>query len=415
MRISSLLPYASITALAAASTPSTGVRAAEEIGYFLTRTDVAVVRTGTITGCPSKSGEAPTINFDWKVVSAGTADADQYVRVDVSGGFLAKRSTAFVLNPNGTLASFNSSSEGQGGAVLNSLLKAAGTLLLNHGQQSSGPAARADAIAYCRPEIADTLTRLSDVKKDIRDLETKIVQTHATSADLDTLERRRQQRADLVKALTLVKAVDFSDAADEPDATTPSPTWSKPVDPLGVEDRWFTSVKPDGAFGFDMKDIPKVAGYNVRIEPLNETFVPAGDKKGTIPPTATRALYYRRPIQAGVAVAQIGCVGSACYESLEGETPLLIGQWAQIQRLNVGHGGIFGSRQATAKFDTFGAPLELSFGSDSGTGAMASSIDAATGLAATLRDADLTALERQIKRLELEKKLEELQAPDGEN
>lgn len=399
----SLTAFASISAIAAGSVPAYA-KPKLEIGYYLAKTNVAVLRSGTITSCPTATGESvPAISFKWKVVGEGTADVGNYARIDVSSGFLAKRSTAFTFHPNGTLASFNTTSEGQGAAVLQSLLKAASVVIPMLGVNENGPA-RGDTTVYCRKVVVQTLAALAGYREAIRQIETKVLQSSATPADLALMERRKEQRDAAIKALTLTEMVDFSAAAQESD-------WRKPIDPLPVLEKWFTNERPDPTqLGFDFTKLEGMSGYHICVEPAFK--VP--DMSGTVdavPNAASRELYFRRPMPANVGVTGLG---QACdsAEAIEPDAPLLIGQWGKIESLPVGNAGIFGSRQAAAKFDAVGTPLELSYGSDSGSAGIAGSIDAGAGLATTLHGSEAAALEREIKLLELKKKLADMKAAE---
>ena len=399
----SLSAFASISAITAGSVPA-DAKPKLEIGYYLAKTNVGVLRSGTITSCPTATGESlPTISFKWKVVSEGTVDVSNYVHIDVSSGFLAKRSTAFTFHPNGTLASFNSSSEGQGAAVVQSLLKAASVVIPMFGVNESGPT-RGDAVVYCRKEVVQLLAALAGYREAIRQIETKVLQNNATPADLSLLERKKEQRDATIKALTLTVMVDFSAAAEQSD-------WRKPIDPLPVLEKWFTNDRPDpDQLGFDFTKLEGMSGYQICVEPAFTAPVMSGAVQA-VPNTASQELFFRRPILANAGVTGLG---QACdsAETLDTDAPLLIGQWGKIESLPVGSAGIFGSRQAAAKFDAFGTPLELSYGSDSGSAGIAGSIDVGAGLAATLHGSEAAALEREIKLLELKKKLADMKAAE---
>jgi hypothetical protein len=103
-----------------------------------------------------------------------------------------------------------------------------------------------------------------------------------------------------------------------------------------------------------------------------------------------------------------------CSETLKLDAPLAIGQWGKVSSLPVGDAGLFGSREANASFDPFGAPLKLSYGSDSGAASIGSTIEAAGGTVTAIADSESAALERKIKREELRQKLSELRAAADE-
>ena len=115
-------------------------KAKPEISYYLTRTNVSVAETMTLLSCPADPGELPKIDTQWAVTAVGAADPKQLVKVDVSSGFLFKRSNAFEFYPNGTLAAFNGSSEGRGGAFFGFVLTVASAVApLVSGPRLAGP------------------------------------------------------------------------------------------------------------------------------------------------------------------------------------------------------------------------------------------------------------------------------------
>jgi hypothetical protein len=400
----SLCGFASISSLAAGSAPANS-KPKPEIGYYLAKTNVAVVRSGTITSCPKIGGEKlPTINWKWTVVGEGTADVANYVHVDISNGFLVKRSTAFTFHPNGTLASFNSTSEGQGAAVVQSIFKAASVLIPLLGVNPSGTKATEDSDVYCRKEVIDQLTNLAIYRGDIKTIEDKVIQNSATAADLALMERRKQQRDTSIKALTLNAVADFS-------GETAKAGWTKVINSIPALEKWFTNTSTEqNASAFDYKTVEGLRGYKVCVTPAF-TAPPIAGSVPKVPTEASKQLFFRRPLLANVGVAaQDGDCGKA--EALEPEKPLLISQWGQIEGLTVGSGNIFGSRQAAAKFDAFGTPLDLSYGSDSGSAGIAGSIDAASGIATAIHGSEAAALDREIKLIELRKKLADLKAAE---
>ena len=68
VRSSTILASCAVVALSVAVAPSAHASSAKpEIGYFLSRTDVAVSVAMTLTSCPSDKDELPGVDVEWKV------------------------------------------------------------------------------------------------------------------------------------------------------------------------------------------------------------------------------------------------------------------------------------------------------------------------------------------------------------
>ena len=417
-RSSTILASCAVVALSVAVvSPAFASSAKPEIGYFLSRTDVAVSVAMTLTSCPSEPGGLPKVAIDWKAVPTGAADRQPAVRVDVSSGFLAKRSNAFEFYPNGTLSGFNGSSEGQAGAVIGSVLKVVGTVapLL----ASSHGAANLIGKLVCKAAIRDKLEALTTIKTEIGLLEANVLLDTATPAELELLDRKRKKQATILKQLTIEADADFA-------AQGPESPWNGKVKP-DLFKTWFEPDPLSGPLSFDRSKIPGIEGFRVTIFP--EQFGPVTVEDCKAGPVLTtdkhpkssltqsgvqRAFYYRRPVQAAVLITDPAGTAPDCSQQLPLDVPLPIGQWGDVLALPVGNAGLFGSREASASFDQFGTPLKLSYGSDSGAADIGSTIEAAGGAVTAFADADTAALEREIKREELRQKLRELRATAAE-
>ena len=419
-RVTSAMTTVAFTAFALAAAQPALAKAKPEISYYLPRTTVSVAVSMTLLSCPAEAGELPKIDTQWTVKAQGEADPTKLVRVDVSSGFLAKRSNAFEFYPNGTLAEFNGSSEGQGGAFIGSVLKAAGAVAPLFGVAGGGMkntmGTGTDFIVllpepaplFCTREVIDTLVSLAKTKAEIRGLEDKVLQGTATSADLDVLERRRAKRAATIDSLTVQGKAKLAAPDDE------GQVWEGKVAAAGLVEDWFTKDPTKGGpVAFKRTGVAGIDGYAVKIEPANEQPENKHQPKAVINDTkAQRSLFYRVPVLAKVTVTDANCMKSDCAKGLDLDGPLPIGQWGTLRELPVGSAGIFGSRQASASFDEFGTPIKLSYGSDSGAASIGSTIEAAGDTANAIADSETVALERQVKKQELHNKLRELQSAD---
>ncbi|MGB7655344.1 MAG: hypothetical protein WBL74_07670 [Novosphingobium sp.] len=418
-RLTSALCTAAFTTLALGAAQPATAKAKPEISYYLPRTAVSVTVSMTLLSCPAAAGEQPKIDTQWTVTATGEADPKQLVRVDVSSGFLAKRSNALEFYPNGTLAQFNGSSEGQGGAFIGSVLKAAGAVAPLFGVAGGSLGIQSypegelkplkpDLIhLYCSQDVLDTLDLLGKTKAEIRGLEDKVLQGTATSAEHDLLERRRAKRAALIDALTLEATAEF-DKQDE------ARKWNGKVVLPEMLEEWFTDTPENAAsIAFDRTKVAGIKGFDVEIEPASDARV---DKQsGAVAADGTKAqrsLLYRPPVLAKVSVINLNCAGPKCSKRLDLDGTLPIGQWGVVRELPVGSAGLFGSRQASASFDQFGTPMKLSYGSDSGGASIGSTIEAAGDTANAISDSETVALERQVKKQELRNKLRDLQTAE---
>ena len=424
VRPSTIFTSCAVMALSVAAAPfaQASASAKPEIDYFLSRTNVAVSVAMTLVSCPGEEGELPGIETEWQVVPTAKTDLSEPVRVDVSNGFLAKRSNAFEFYPNGTLSGFNGSSEGQGGPLLISVLKTIATVAPMVMASTNVDFANTEAPEkppvsgplYCRDAVVKALKQLGETKAEIRRLEDKVLSGSATSAELDMLERRRLKKIAQGKALSFeegVEAMPFSIVGSwEGEIELPKllENWFSPLP--GKEDTAavpFESAKLEGIAGFDVQILPIRPEFSAGMQPAITPKSPASSRKYEL----QRSLVYRRPTLAKVNITDRNCRPVRdCSETLELDAPLPIGQWGKISSLPVGNAGLFGSREASASFDPFGTPLKLSYGSDSGAADIGSTIEAAGGTVTALADSDTAALERKIKREELRQKLRELRA-----
>ena len=419
-RVTSAMATMAFAAFALGAAQPALAKAKPEISYYLPRTTVSVAVSMTLLSCPAEAGELPKIDTQWTVKAQGEADPTKLVRVDVSSGFLAKRSNAFEFYPNGTLAEFNGSSEGQGGAFIGSVLKAAGAVapLLGVGRAGAWnntppPPIEAAKRLYCGQDVLDTLELLGKTKAEIRELEGMVLQGTATAATLDLLERRRAKRAVLVDALTIKSSAEFKpDSKGEIQGEIAQ--WIGTIGLPELFEDWFTADPGKGGpIAFDRTKVAGLGGFGVTINPADLALARALPQGAVIDRSkAQRSLLYRLPVTAKVVVTDLNCAGPKCTKELDLDAPLPIGQWGVVRELPVGNAGIFGSRQASASFDQFGTPMKLSYGSDSGAASIGSTIEAAGDTANAIADSETISLERQVKKQELHNKLRELQTAE---
>ncbi|MDP4605314.1 MAG: hypothetical protein NWS68_04065, partial [Erythrobacter sp.] len=118
-------------------------------------------------------------------------------------------------------------------------------------------------------------------------------------------------------------------------------------------------------------------------------------------------LIYRVPVPGQLTVSINGWSGG---EAQSKSFAINVPQWAGLSRLRLGKGGLFGSREAAAKFDAMGMPSELSYGSGGGADDIAGLIDTGREGVKALGNAELTRLQAEIALEEARQKLEALRA-----
>lgn len=438
-----LLAAAAVAAVSSAS-PAFGqdrATASREFAYFLPRTRAIVRVDQLIRRCPTADQHAPLITSTAAVVDRAGPDPAAMIRVDASSGFLSGRTTKLVLRPDGTLISFNASTTGEGGAVLSSLIGAATTVAsLAIGMPPVGLAPNsmvAQGLAWRRPPpprfecthaVRELVARMQEVEANLDALRANIAQGTEAPGSAEVLAALTAELASLVDRLTLSTDPHIFDPAPEhfdaqgdgrPNAGTVAllapidytPWFGTNSDSLRG---WLAERGVPGGYGFRATVAPNRAllgalshGDDSSSDQANPT--PRGSRP-------TPYLYYRRPVPGTVALVPCAqpAVNGDC--APDGTRP---GQAASVQKtvqfpqlsglfsIRIGRGSLFGTRQAAAEFDAYGAPTALQYGSTAGGAEIAGVIDSAGTATTTLRDARTGALNR---RLEREKAIDELNA-----
>ena len=163
---------------------------------------------------------------------------------------------------------------------------------------------------------------------------------------------------------------------------------------------------------------PKGPNYSRLINPKNVSGLPAADgitaricrtsgspsgsnTIGTVPGTKQANLVYRIPVPGKLTLT----VGEDSKSFA-----IAVPQWAGPSYLKLGKGGMFGSREASAKFDAMGMPSELSYGSGGAATDIAGLIDTGREGVTSLKSAELTRLQSEIAVEEARQKLAALRA-----
>lgn len=427
-----------------------------QFAYFLPRTAVGAVITQRLVECPrwrtnAKGNPVETPVLVTAIAAEGEvrADPDAMFTVDARAGFLARRSTKFALRPDGTLETFNVTSEGQGGEVLNAVIGAAAKIA-TWGTPASviAPSAPAQAISgkkgilaapprppalRCTAKVEADLRALKRTVEDIAVIEARMVAGTAGPAEIRLLESRQAEEKKLLAALTLSagRGESFDPHRDDfkrtPEGvlpllqkTLPAPryeTWFERWDPAkGV---YVPAIAANIAPLFD--EVPGAHGFLVALavdRPMYDRLAgqPLPDAR-----TAQRFVHYRRPVPVTLSVkpcaartASEACVGNDRAPSdTRTAARFALPQLSELYSVSIGKGGLFGSREATVKLDASGAPIVLEYGSAPGSASMAKVVDASAAAGNAIRGAQTAADLEAIEAIEARNKLRELLAADA--
>jgi hypothetical protein len=400
-------------AMGASSPAEAAPKLGFEFGYFLPRTSFGAAAAERLIKCPAADDRDAVIETTVVIDSATKPDPDAYVRLDTSSGPLAKRTTEIKLNSNGTLVSFNGSTEGEGGAVLGAVIKVATTVaasMVGGGMLAAPMKMMGDSSRSPQRRLSFSCTDKTEQKVAERDrladavanLEAQVIAGHDSPAVAALLDARRAALADADDALTITsKAV---------------------VDPKSGEDSGMIRIEPFDPDGWFKGDVPA----RIRRRPGINGFLLSwtADKRiaaaftrsawqAGIPADPQSYLLYRRPIPVSVKAVSCEVGGSDCRpdasdDAITATKVVSVAQFSPIFVVRLGRGGIFGSRQAEADFDANGTPTRLKYGSASGGADIASVIDAGGDGFSTLRGAGAAARDRQLQVLRDKKEYREL-------
>jgi hypothetical protein len=404
----------------AKDTKQTDWRKKREFVYFLPKTR-AVVNVGQrITRCARTEGEEPSIENEIVITDSTGADPGAMVRLDGRSGFLAKRTTKLTLAADGTLQAFNASTEGQGGEVAAALIKTAVTagtfafapslslpkgldsVKFMSGGKSRGTAQQNLPTLECNDTTKELLEKLASLSTQIASLEALVASGAAETPQIELLAESRKRQKLYKDDLTLTS----DPAAFNPNGRpTGSNSQNKLIGAVNYA-QWFKDVRSPAAQAALAK-IPGSSGFVAKLTPNKELFERLTGDLDALPASATPYLFYRRPVPASVEVApcasgatpvtptvECSLNQSAAGKLASASKKLSFAQLSGFYAIPIGKGRMFGTRQASAKFDASGAPTELEYGSGSAGGDVAKMLTAVNDGAVTLRDAEMAAWKR---------------------
>ena len=396
--------------------------------YFLPRTELTVEVAQQLAACPVDKDDA-AVNTTITVTPTRDADPESHIRLDAGSGTWAKRTVKLEINPDGTLASFNSESEGQGGPVLKSIAKlafdvmASGVGLFSASPGTLTPSAPLD----CNPDTLDTFVAIKALSGQIAQLEANVVAGGGNAAAISLLAdlrvRRTQKRASLTLS-TSVKdyAPHVSKLPETLDERSAASLFRVHIPPIDYRS-WFSVPSALGGHPPNVPaqniTFPGAYGFLVSITPDAGLYTALHKGDGTVLPlAATPNLIYRLGVPAVVEVAPcadqnlekctVNTTDAGKLASFGGS--IAMSQLSGLYSIRTGRGGLFGTRAATAKFDASGIPSALEYGSTSASADLAGLVDTAGEGIGTLRDAELNKLKRQIQLEEARQKRDELRA-----
>lgn len=403
------------------------------LGYFLPKTKAAASFSQRLVRCPTTDDARILVETHAQILAKTVPDYARLYRIDASAGFLAKRSTELLLNPDGTMKSVNATVEGQGAAVIVSTVKLAAfaASLVIGGPKAPGFRGEPpkELATRCRPQIAALLTERDGLAENISKLEARLASSGLTADETAELASSRDRLSAIDDALTL---------SSKPVAIDPTADGSASADPLDYGE-WFDRINP-----LDLSKLPGDDGVLVswkinstaQAALTNAAYVQPGDVSG-LSSAPQAIIYYRRPVPVVMSMVpctlngnkkhdktpvkrEAGRVADKSQTCIVDQTPEAAAlttdssagflQLSGLFRLPIGRGGLFGSRTVAAEFDASGAPTSLKYGSDPGAADVASAIDAAREGGTTLRDARADALARRAAMLKSRKDIQDLEA-----
>ncbi len=413
-RRASALALAGLAATAAGradAVPKSGY----EFGYFLARTSFGAAAAERLVKCPTADDEDAVIETTVVISSAVRPDPDAYVRLDTSSGFLAKRTTEIKLNPDGTLVSFNGSTEGEGSEVAGAVIKVATTVAaamvgvplvgLAEKMDKSQPAFPLARLSFsCTPQTKAKVDRRDGLAADVARLEALVTTGQGNAAVAALLDARRAALADADDALTVTSKV----VVDPRYGTLAGKALIQPFDP----DHWFQGTVPD-----KIARRPGINGFELNWaanKPIADAFGRSSGRTD-VPADPQPYLLYRRPVPVAVKVsscqtAMANCVPDGSDDAVTAAKQIYVAQLSPIFTIPLGRGGLFGSRQAEADFDGAGTPTRLKYGSTAGGAGIASVVNAAGDGFTTLRGAAAANRDRELQLLRDKKEYRDLMA-----
>ncbi|MDA7787746.1 hypothetical protein N8940_00750 [Sphingomonadaceae bacterium] len=429
----------SIAAAAALGLAVPAYAAPVTLEYRLPKATVGFAVSHTITQCPDGSDKPLLIDVTTGIVAVyGAGDP---VRLNASGALFVDRAFKLGFYDNGTLKSFNASSDGQGGKLVVSAIKLAVTaasIFAGTPVPKSRPGGAAPPIDFVAPtdalECHERIKTLIDQKRDVashlRLLESRTRDGDTSASLAEQITTVRAAIAALTSQLTVKgNPVYWSPSAGQ--------RQFKGTATAGNLEVWFKPIASEAEGKISTERLQKYllrAGYGQMQEFAVTGMLPAisssavesekeeNSDEFTIETDETyRALIYREPVRVTAAMkpsedflppAGMNPVNIALanqrYNATINRLKPLIPQIGRLVQIPFDGSGLFGSRAVAATFNEAGGLTSVGYTTTGGADALAGVVDGVNTAATDLRDARLGAIKREIELITKEEELRRL-------
>ena len=244
-------------------------------------------------------------------------DPDRFIRVNARSGFLAARTTKLGLRADGTLSSFNATTEGQGGEVLSALIGVA-SKVASFGFGAPLPAMQQVGLGRdtnrtpppltCNEGTAERVARMHDLETDLESLRSQIANGGEAEGASRALTQLTAELADVVGELTLETNVAQPFNPDR-SSFTGTQSESRVIARVNYSD-WFTEDRDlpeeiqELERGLQAAGVSGRFGYLATLAPDRAIFDALSGDGREFPGRAesTSHLFYRRPVPANIVV-----------------------------------------------------------------------------------------------------------------
>ncbi|MGB7407286.1 MAG: hypothetical protein WA908_02175 [Pontixanthobacter sp.] len=379
------------------------------LSYRLPAAKIAFGATWTLESCGTAE-EPPKVS-----VTTGIKPvyfAGDRISLDPSGSFLVKRTVNLEYHPNGTLKSFNGTSEGQGGELIAAAIKTVGFLAsgglgkkLNETDEFPPPLTVPRCHEHIR-ELTEKLSKLTEARDSILLNLGKNTELMAMS----TLAKLEEEITVVQSALTVTgKAIVVDPKSNQTEVarTLPEPALTA----------WYAKSDVDAARAqLTALGVTGLNGFQIAVKGsfAADANVPSASSSG-------RALWYREPAAYSATMTPIGefscpqanqpshcaqamAIRRASTQSLSVSVP----QAGSARSLPFNGSGIFGNRSIAAEFSISGALTKAEYSSGSSAKSGANALTAGIAALTEIRDSNQAAIDRRIKMLKSEAELEKL-------
>lgn len=394
------------------------------IDYFLPRTDAKLALDFTLRTCLAPNGQDPKISVDadLSLIPIPGAQGSPY---RISGAELAsariKRSFKLGVNDKGVITGINSENEDQSPQILENVLKTATTIITGLGQPifqdvNSLPN---ETELKCTPSARDAVSRSAWLKGEIVKLRYDLVQpaTRGRRSLVNRINRYAKEKAALdtgiLRIQTSAPIVINKNLLVGDLNTIAWNTQSKVKINPAPFDQWFGPAKPSPDANKSAREqlLEDSFGVGWAASGVAPLAINAQPIQGTDKTSRSCGFAIAVPSTAKINLMAKG-TGTALPAGTEAKRTLIAAQHVAPNKLCVDVG--FGeSRNVSLTFDEYGRTSAFEWSSNatavSGSSAIAGAASTASNLRSSLEGSSVVEKqEAEIKRLETQKKLNEL-------